>query len=545
MPMKIAQSMAGIEGLLSASARAQPGTDASKVSFAESLGESLTASITPNPDKQATKPEVLLPKFGSTDKKADGLAAKAPANSKPLQVVLKAIEGAVSPGGAATAAEASDGSAAGTNTAQMPVAHDGGVNESSAAKDKILKIRQQTADSDGANQVPTGKASEVPTPTGRAELDLRSSREGDTPKETNDVAKISSTDSAKGRQIKASARHKEKCASDAPGNKASQQSQQIGIPVAVQPSATADVPVTNIGLSQMVSGETPESSPLHVEEAGRSGSKPVQGLRQRQGNEAVTKSSPGPKDTMSTTSERVEVTAHEGKAASDEPTKLDRVEHRPSSQDKEHLATQTAVQPGTSATVVPIQTHATATLAVERIASATPAHPLHSSQIEAPASHTTYAPGDHGTITTTPTALEVGVPGGNHGWLKVRAELGGDGSVHASMSSNSATGTEALRRELPQLTSYLHQEQVRVSSVVVHAPQTPMEFSNQASGDSRGQSMNGGSPEGHRGDAGSGGSGSNPSQVGVTGTTSASEGDGDLLLPGGFGSAGGWLSVRA
>lgn len=543
--MKIAQSMAGIEGLLSASARAQPGTDASKVSFAESLGESLTASITPNPDKQETKPEVLLPKFGSTDKKADGLAAKAPANSKPLQVVLKAIEGAVSPGGAAISAEASDGSAAGTNPAQMPVVHDGGGNDTSAAKDKILTIRQQTANSDGANQVPTGKASEAPTPTGRAELDLRSSREGDTPKETNDVAKISSADSAKGRQIKASARHKEKCASDAPDNQASQQSLQIEIPVAVQPSATANVPVTNIGLSQMVPGETPESSPLHVEEAGRSGSKPVQGLRQRQANEAVTKSSPGPKDTMSTTSERVEVTAHEGKAASDEPTKLDRVEHRPSSQDKEHLATQTAVQPGTSATVVLIQTHATATLAVERIASATPAHPLHSSQIEAPASHTTYVPGDHGTITTTPTALEVGVPGGNHGWLKVRAELGGDGSVHASMSSNSATGTEALRRELPQLTSYLHQEQVRVSSVVVHAPQNPMEFSNQASGDSRGQSMNGGSPDGHRGDAGSGGSGSNPSQVGMTGTTSASEGDGDLLLPGGFGSAGGWLSVRA
>jgi hypothetical protein len=77
--------------------------------------------------------------------------------------------------------------------------------------------------------------------------------------------------------------------------------------------------------------------------------------------------------------------------------------------------------------------------------------------------------GEHRALAASPTMLEVGVPGGAHGWLKIRAELVGDGVVHASVSSTSTAGTEMLRRELPSLTTYLHQEQVALGSLVVHA----------------------------------------------------------------------------
>jgi hypothetical protein len=180
----------------------------------------------------------------------------------------------------------------------------------------------------------------------------------------------------------------------------------------------------------------------------------------------------------------------------------------------------------------------------DKLATPLPAHLIHTPQSDSPVSRTMYTSAEHGATGVTPTALEVSVPGGTHGWLKVRAELGSDGSVHASMSSNSAAGTEALRRDLPQLTSYLHQEQVRVSSVVVHSPHRPAEFLNQASGDGRGQTMDGSSSDAHRGDTGGGGRGASHSQAQIRQTSLRPEADGDLL-PRGFGSAGGWLSVRA
>jgi hypothetical protein len=99
-------------------------------------------------------------------------------------------------------------------------------------------------------------------------------------------------------------------------------------------------------------------------------------------------------------------------------------------------------------------------------------------------------------LVTTPTAIEVGVPGGSHGWLKVRAELASDGAVHASVFSTSEAGAEMLRRELPSLTTYLHQEQVPVNSVVVHASPAGQETSAMAGG----SNQSGTGPSGH-GDA--------------------------------------------
>jgi hypothetical protein len=76
--------------------------------------------------------------------------------------------------------------------------------------------------------------------------------------------------------------------------------------------------------------------------------------------------------------------------------------------------------------------------------------------------------GAHRTLAATPTALEVGVTNGTHGWLKIRAELATGGGVNASLSAASSGGQEMLHRELPSLAAYLQQAQVAVNSVVVH-----------------------------------------------------------------------------
>ncbi len=72
-------------------------------------------------------------------------------------------------------------------------------------------------------------------------------------------------------------------------------------------------------------------------------------------------------------------------------------------------------------------------------------------------------------LTSTPTALEVGIQNGTHGWLKVRAEMTDTGAVNASVSSSSSIGQEMLHKELPSLTAYLQSEKVAVNTVVVHA----------------------------------------------------------------------------
>ncbi len=74
----------------------------------------------------------------------------------------------------------------------------------------------------------------------------------------------------------------------------------------------------------------------------------------------------------------------------------------------------------------------------------------------------------HTTLQATPTVLEVGVPGGTHGWLKIRAELGEGGAVQASVSSATEAGQETLRKELPAMSAYLQSEHVPVSLQMAH-----------------------------------------------------------------------------
>ncbi|MEO6909319.1 MAG: hypothetical protein ABI158_00145 [Edaphobacter sp.] len=76
----------------------------------------------------------------------------------------------------------------------------------------------------------------------------------------------------------------------------------------------------------------------------------------------------------------------------------------------------------------------------------------------------------HRTLMASPTTLEVGVPDGTHGWLKIRAAMTDGGMVNASLSVASSSGQEMLHRELSSLTAYLQSERVAVNTVVVQPP---------------------------------------------------------------------------
>ncbi|MBS1821081.1 MAG: hypothetical protein JST61_03780 [Acidobacteria bacterium] len=74
---------------------------------------------------------------------------------------------------------------------------------------------------------------------------------------------------------------------------------------------------------------------------------------------------------------------------------------------------------------------------------------------------------EHRVLSATPSTIEVGVAGGSHGWLKIRAEMTDAGTVKASLASASTTGQEILHRDLPLLSNYLEQERIPVSSLAV------------------------------------------------------------------------------
>ncbi len=72
----------------------------------------------------------------------------------------------------------------------------------------------------------------------------------------------------------------------------------------------------------------------------------------------------------------------------------------------------------------------------------------------------------HQTLVATPTALEVGVHSGSQGWLKIRAEVAGEGEVSASLAAASPSGEQMLKGQLPALNAYLHSEQMSVIASV-------------------------------------------------------------------------------
>jgi hypothetical protein len=149
-------------------------------------------------------------------------------------------------------------------------------------------------------------------------------------------------------------------------------------------------------------------------------------------------------------------------------------------------------------------------------------------------------------LKATPTALEVGIQDGTHGWLKVRAEMADGGVVNASVSAASSTGQEMLHRELPAITAYLQQERVAVNAIAVHTPLVvgPEQRSSTGMDGAGGQT-----PQGGR-------EGSEPQQNIRKGMPAGSDEamtyqnlhgvdeDGSLSLAA-YASGGSWLSVRA
>lgn len=149
-------------------------------------------------------------------------------------------------------------------------------------------------------------------------------------------------------------------------------------------------------------------------------------------------------------------------------------------------------------------------------------------------------------LKATPTALEVGIQDGTHGWLKVRAEMADGGGVNASVSAVSSTGQEMLHRELPGITAYLQQEKVDVNAIAVHAPSVVGAEQRSSAGMSGagGQTSHGGHDGGEPRQnlreemaAGPDGALSYQSLHGV-------DEDGSLSLAT-YASGGSWLSVRA
>jgi hypothetical protein len=151
------------------------------------------------------------------------------------------------------------------------------------------------------------------------------------------------------------------------------------------------------------------------------------------------------------------------------------------------------------------------------------------------------------TLMASPTALEVGVPNGTHGWLKIRAEMTSGGMVDASLSTSSSSGQEMLHRELPSLTTFLQNEHVAVNTVVVQPAATAgADFRGLAggmNGDGRGQAQSG--SQGGESRQETAGALLNHSESAKSYVSVPGIGGNDLLSPASYVGGGGWLSVRA
>jgi hypothetical protein len=154
----------------------------------------------------------------------------------------------------------------------------------------------------------------------------------------------------------------------------------------------------------------------------------------------------------------------------------------------------------------------------------------------------------HKTLTASPTVLEVGVPNGTHGWLKIRAEMTGAGGVNASLSTASTSGQEMLHRELPSLTAYLDSERVAVKTVVIQPAVTAgADFRGLAggmNGDGRGQAQQSGGQGGENRQDTTSAARTRAEDIRAYVGANGLGGD-DLLLPTSYTGGGSWLSVRA
>ncbi len=144
--------------------------------------------------------------------------------------------------------------------------------------------------------------------------------------------------------------------------------------------------------------------------------------------------------------------------------------------------------------------------------------------------------------------LEVGLEGGEFGWLKVRAEMGGNGEVNAYLRGASSSATDLLQTQAPRIEAYLGASDVVVNRVHVETIQHHVATSTGVGGDGSGKD-NGAPPQ-------QGGTGSKRSNdvAQAVGDATGFNLQGEEFLPvqvmvnqnaTGLTGTGNWLSIRA
>lgn len=148
-------------------------------------------------------------------------------------------------------------------------------------------------------------------------------------------------------------------------------------------------------------------------------------------------------------------------------------------------------------------------------------------------------------LLASPHVLEVGITGGAHGWLRVRAELEHTGQVTASLVASSAGSADALQKQLGAISAYLKSESIGVTSLAVTAPERNGAMQLASGGSAGGSSAHGSASGEPRQSPEEAASRSNAREVHRFGPAGFGSGYSKFLaVPQVIGRSGSWLSVR-
>lgn len=144
----------------------------------------------------------------------------------------------------------------------------------------------------------------------------------------------------------------------------------------------------------------------------------------------------------------------------------------------------------------------------------------------------------------TPRRLEVGLRGGSFGWLNVRAEMGADGAVQATLRGSVETAG-ALRNQAGELQSFLAGQSLQVNHVAIEAGHSTQGWAQQgSSGGAQPQQQRQQRPQADAGESGAGVNAPAAEESSVLDAVSGNLGAGSRSGMA-IASTGGWLSVRA
>ncbi|HEX2918131.1 MAG TPA: hypothetical protein VHN81_06405, partial [Edaphobacter sp.] len=204
MAMKISQAMPGIEGLPAVSVPMQIGAGSPKVSFAETIGESLTASLGPYGAEQPAEPESQVGKSPNAAGKQDMRVPIASVLPKPAGATSKTIQRSSYSEGTMATTEVRQDLGSGSSAIQTAEAHGQEVEEASAKTESIPKL-QPADSSDQVTQAVAIHARDVSGPVRSLEV-----KDEEVPKEVGKYPELSATNSAKSKEAGALPRHKDK-----------------------------------------------------------------------------------------------------------------------------------------------------------------------------------------------------------------------------------------------------------------------------------------------------------------------------------------------